>query len=603
MGDKNSTEQSALSSAAQEFNPVWGEGGVAQQHQIREREVSAAVAAAEERAATYQLRIRDLERGAMVQQHQIRDLEARGKWLEDKKDLYKEKYTKSQSHADVIQECCRDLTKEKARFISEAECHAGRILSLESEKNGLLKTRSQLEEQVFYLEEDRQRNEARLHTTVTETSAMEVKLRSMIDNLRQEAADQDLSKWHKPLFQYEYVFEEISKIGCLPKDHRDWIDPMIEMIEIPPCASQIRRKYRPSCDDAHMISADPDEETALYTRLSEEASAFSELVGPDPRITRAAATLIQKIMRGHFTRKKLQRDNECKDPQTLNGAATLIQKAIRGWKSRGISTHKALWPGCARYRRTPNIPADIGIGRINVRFITTGPNACHIRWIDHRQGNRPSASVSTVKVADVNGFSVSTFGGHWFRVDIIHNSSSVEDPQHMFVRIPFDLKSGGYFDIHTRTTLNARQWGPTRREYWFDRKFAAEQWGDLCQCPRCLGQRGYENSQCLSFLGPLRERLREPVADGTVSLARGPDGRMRAADTGITRLWRGSTGFAGSAVSATQGAARRESRFDDDEARLMIAIQMSLDEMAPPLDQEDDGEWPDWSEDISELFI
>jgi len=95
------------------------------------------------------------------------------------------------------------------------------------------------------------------------------------------------NEWIGRSLQLKFILDEIKKIGALPEDHREWVEPMVEEIEkhnreghssfqnIP---SHIRRKYLPSHVDSHMEFVEEEEEREIIRELSQEAAEFNHSI-------------------------------------------------------------------------------------------------------------------------------------------------------------------------------------------------------------------------------------------------------------------------------------------------------------------------------------
>jgi hypothetical protein len=86
------------------------------------------------------------------------------------------------------------------------------------------------------------------------------------------------NEWIGRSLQLKFILDQIKRIGALPEDHREWVEPMVEEIEKPRLSSfqtippHIRRKYLPSHGDSHMEFVEEEEEREIIRELSREAS-------------------------------------------------------------------------------------------------------------------------------------------------------------------------------------------------------------------------------------------------------------------------------------------------------------------------------------------
>lgn len=69
-------------------------------------------------------------------------------------------------------------------------------------------------------------------------------------------------EWIGRALKLKFILDEIKKIGALPEDHAEWVDPMVEDIEIPEVSIRIRDEFVPTAqtDNIDWVSSDEDED-------------------------------------------------------------------------------------------------------------------------------------------------------------------------------------------------------------------------------------------------------------------------------------------------------------------------------------------------------
>ena len=73
-------------------------------------------------------------------------------------------------------------------------------------------------------------------------------------------------EWIGRAIKLKFIFDQMKKIGALPEDHAEWVDPMVEDIEIPEVSIAIRDEFVPTAqtDNTDWVSSDEEEYETFY---------------------------------------------------------------------------------------------------------------------------------------------------------------------------------------------------------------------------------------------------------------------------------------------------------------------------------------------------
>ena len=196
-------------------------------------------------------------------------------------------------------------------------------------------------------------------------------------------------EWIGRALQLKFILDEIKKIEALPKDHAEWVDPMVEQVEFPEVSINVKDEFIPTdqtdnidwvddeeYDDEEYDEEDEEEEDeeeedghdlihctncgeindhlacdcplsqGIMSRMfppwcdeagGSEASAGGIAHYPHPRAIREkSAKTIQRYWRGYRTRVVLPRIamQDSEDKQDLMRSAKTIQRYWRGHSMR-----------------------------------------------------------------------------------------------------------------------------------------------------------------------------------------------------------------------------------------------------------------------------
>ena len=185
-------------------------------------------------------------------------------------------------------------------------------------------------------------------------------------------------EWIGRALQLKFILDEIKKLRALPKDHAEWVDPMVEQVEFPEVSINVKDEFIPTAQTDNIDWTDDEE----YDEEEEEEEDGHDLIHctncgeindhlacdcplsqgimsrmfpwcdeaggplaneariahyPHPRaILEKSAKTIQRYWRGYRTRVVLPRIamQDSEDKQDLMRSAKTIQRYWRGYSMR-----------------------------------------------------------------------------------------------------------------------------------------------------------------------------------------------------------------------------------------------------------------------------
>jgi len=337
------------------------------------------------------------------------------------------------------------------------------------------------------------------------------RLREVINNLNQLGPRDQTEAWIGRTLRLKFIIDEMEKVGAIRLPDHDWAIDMVKDVEIPQVSSEIKNRFLPSYQDAHMeFDGGEQEQAEIYGELSRAATEHSELLGYNPEEKISAAVTIQKIFRGFVQRKKIQ---------TLYGgnigqkvaSAIMIQKIFRGKRGRILSwvtdalneVQKHRLMHCNRV--IEGYPMNLRKIRFTLINTSKKHRFCTYQWI------RPDASIGGSSMFTIpSGLPtrpLRSFRGHWFRVSLF-NKNPTEGPfvyspyQTKYFMIPFNVKDNSVFDVNTGVTMTSPQLENIKNRIVMDHMVVnqAEEvqrtpveerqyFHRGCDCPRCRARR------------------------------------------------------------------------------------------------------------------
>ena len=419
-----------------------------------------------------------------VQQELVR-VQRRSEYIEGKKNRLREKLVDADKVVQDLREKVKSLEEENSKgkdriveLVKKCDDLSDENRSIKDE-NRTIKFKQGVE-----MSETKRKYEERLRscinmndTLIREGKRMDetiMKQKREIEDLKMRCCDE---KWMGYTLRLNWIIQEGAKVGAIRLPDHEWMTDMAHDMEFPDSESSsvymeipsnIRRRYLPNYDDAHMEFTDEDQENQLLDRLTEEASDFSngipgplnQLLDDDPENALDKIRLIQSFARKYISR------NEPSGVEVYS--AVTIQRIFRGFLSRRIRYYQPV-VGFLKddtqmeefqegYYNTPGMrkPNDRPC-QVSITFFNTGSDLYAYNWINK---NRCVQGRETrVRPFTSAGVRCSTFASHWFEV------TNESRGWKKLIRIPMYQKIMNgrlypqhyYFDVHTGITVNVEQ--------------------------------------------------------------------------------------------------------------------------------------------------
>jgi hypothetical protein len=252
----------------------------------------------------------------------------------------------------------------------------------------------------------------------------------------------DSEVWMGRCLKLDFIFKKIKQIGALPEDHGAWVWDMIDDIEFPDGPSSpsvflsvpnsIRNRFLPSATDAGINFQ--DNEISIIDELSREAEEFNanlsenfrRSLDENPEIVISRIRIIQSRFREHI-RPNLEKRIQ---------AATKIQSIWRGFCGRGIITYKGTLKydtSLMKYKLTPDktikstyqiVPEHMRRA-IRINLANTSKEIIHYKWLKIRPNTLECDGFGTeYSIKPGESVSVRAYIGHWF--SFVHESDECE---------------------------------------------------------------------------------------------------------------------------------------------------------------------------------
>lgn len=297
------------------------------------------------------------------------------------------------------------------------------------------------------------------------------------ENLRNEQINllYRRDEWIGRCLRLDFIFKKIKQINALPEDHGEWVWDMVEDIEFPDgndsvflnVPQSVRRQYLPSENDAN-IQFQEDENSIIET-LSQEAELFNQNLSEyfrrnldeNPEDVLNHIRIIQRRVRGYI-RSNLEK---------LIKSAIKIQSVWRGFCGRGIITYKGTLEvndSLTIYKLIPDkkvksthsiIPENLRDRPFRMNFANTGKELIHYQWLKIQPHTLEGTVGTEFSIKPGEVMSIKVYFGHWFRF------MSVSDKQQQFFRIMpegflgnlgrnmWGSRPESVFDLNTKLTV------------------------------------------------------------------------------------------------------------------------------------------------------
>lgn len=249
--------------------------------------------------------------------------------------LYKGQCSKVQEHSE---ERLNSLTSENIRLNREIRQKNARLLEERCDKRDLGEKVQNMQAHINNLNADLEYKDDKYDSLARRFDQLNVEFNSY-------KARGDPEIWMGRCLKLDFIFKKMKQIGALPEDHGAWVWDMVEDIEFPDSQSvsvflnlpsSIRNRYLPSFDDAGINFQSGED--SIINELSREAEEFNSQLSENfrrnldenPEMVMNGIRAIQTRFREHI-RPNLE--NRIK-------AAIKIQSVWRGFCGRGIISYK-----------------------------------------------------------------------------------------------------------------------------------------------------------------------------------------------------------------------------------------------------------------------
>jgi hypothetical protein len=75
-----------------------------------------------------------------------------------------------------------------------------------------------------------------------------------------EVLQESEKEWIGRTLKLKFIFDEIKKVGALPKDHSEWVEPMVEQVVIPGVSINIKDEFIPTAQTENVDWTDEEGE-------------------------------------------------------------------------------------------------------------------------------------------------------------------------------------------------------------------------------------------------------------------------------------------------------------------------------------------------------
>lgn len=238
--------------------------------------------------------------------------------------------------------------------------------------------------------------------------------------------------WMGRCLKLDFIFKKMKQIGALPEDHGAWVWDMVEDIEFPgtptesvflSLPSRIRNRYLPSFDDAG-INFQSGEDSIIndLSREAEEFNAqltenFRRNLDENPEMVMNGIRTIQSRFREHI---RPNRENRIK-------AAIKIQSVWRGFCGRGIISYKGNIDVNSSLtifklnldREIPStrqiLSGNMGNCQFRIYFSNTSNETINYQWMKVDPNTLEGTVGREYSIRPGEIIMIKVYLGHWFR--------------------------------------------------------------------------------------------------------------------------------------------------------------------------------------------
>jgi len=283
-------------------------------------------------------------------------------------------------------------------------------------------------------------------------------------------------EWTGRCLRLDFIFKKMKQIGALSEDHGAWVWDMVEDIEFPNGTGHtsiylnlpryVRNKYLPSESDADIQFQ--HDEINIIEELSLEAQSFNQNLSEhfrrnldeNPELVINRIRIIQSRFRDHIRPNREEK----------NKAAIKIQSVWRGFISRGIITYKGkleINSSLTIYKLILDkkiksthqiVPEHMRNRPFRMNFANTSKEVIHYQWLNININTLEGKVGREFSIKPGGIISLKVYFGHWFRF------MSVSDKEEQFIRIMPEGFLGNLgrniwdrptsvFDLNTKITI------------------------------------------------------------------------------------------------------------------------------------------------------
>ena len=257
------------------------------------------------------------------------------------------------------------------------------------------------------------------------------KLLVRFDNLNREFTQyketNNSEVWIERCLKLDFIFKKMKQIGALPEDHGAWVWDMVEDIEFPNGTGHtsiylnlpryVRNKYLPSESDADIQFQ--EREDAIIEDLSREAELFNQNFSEHFRnnLDENPEVVMNHIRTIQTRFREYIRPNR----EEKIKAAIKIQSLWRGFCGRGIVTYKGelfeLVNECKISLEQERIFSPVRDSLpMRILFVNTSKEIIHYQWIKVNNTDLEGRMGSMFNILPGRNIVVKAYYGHWFRI-------------------------------------------------------------------------------------------------------------------------------------------------------------------------------------------
>jgi len=339
--------------------------------------------------------------------------------------LYKGQCSKVQEHSE---ERLNSLTSENIRLNRVIRQTNARLLEERCDKRDLGEKVQNMQAHINNLNTDLEYKDDKYDSLARRFDQLNVDFNSY-------KARGDPEIWMGRCLKLDFIFKKMKQIGAIPEDHGAWVWDMVEDIEFPDSQSvsvflnlpsSIRNRYLPSPSDAGINFQ--SNENSLINELSREAEEFNSRLSENfrrnldenPELVMNGIRAIQARFREHI-RPNLEKRIK---------ASIKIQSVWRGFSGRGIITYKGkleVNDSLTIYKLIPDkkiksthsiVPENLRDRPVRINFANTSNEPIHYQWLNIDQ-NTLEGKIGkmgreySIKSGEI--ITIKVYFGHWFK--------------------------------------------------------------------------------------------------------------------------------------------------------------------------------------------